>query len=284
MAKKNTNTPKKKPSEKISELQKELPRKPKKDIRKLKKLYDDFTKPYVEGTGSKFQDWSNGTSRIGERVMMKNFQKGTYNPYDQDFALWQDDVDQFKDYGKTGLKDYSKGGTVEEMSLGGILAEAGAGAGTGALGASVGGPIGAGLGAIIGGGVGLIKGLASHFGEKKAEKAQAEQDKLSAMARASGQQNYQTMNNPFASTFPMGGQIPGGEPNVELEKEEVFQTPDGQVDQVDAPTHEQGGIKMNLPGGTRVWSDQLKSASGKTFAEEAGKLEKQIEKYKKILS
>jgi hypothetical protein len=59
-------------------------------------------------------------------------------------------------------------------------------------------------------------------------------------------------------------------PNAELEKQEVFQTPDGSVQQVDGPTHDSGGIPVNIPNGTRIWSDRLK-LKGKTFAKHAAK-------------
>jgi hypothetical protein len=90
----------------------------------------------------------------------------------------------------------------------------------------------------------------------------------------------------YQPTFPMGGVTPNGVPGVpvELEKEEVFQTPDGQMGQVDGPSHSQGGVDMNLPPETFVWSDKLKSSSGRTFAQEAAYLAKQKSKYEKILN
>lgn len=80
--------------------------------------------------------------------------------------------------------------------------------------------------------------------------------------------------------MPFGGQTNG---YPELEKQEVFQTPQGYVGQVNAPTHAGGGTgPMNLPGGTRVFSDRLKSKSGKTFAQEAEMYK--TDKWEKILS
>jgi hypothetical protein len=86
------------------------------------------------------------------------------------------------------------------------------------------------------------------------------------------------------------------EPNetgVELEKQETFQTPGGQVGQVNGPSHEQGGVEMNLPAGSFVWSDELKipqqmggleNYAGKTFAEVSAQLLKMKAKYEKILN
>jgi hypothetical protein len=87
----------------------------------------------------------------------------------------------------------------------------------------------------------------------------------------------------YQATFPMGGMTPGNVP-VELEKEEVFQTPNGMMGKVDGPSHARGGVDMNLPPETFVWSDKLKSSSGRTFAQEADYLAKQKSKYEKILT
>lgn len=91
--------------------------------------------------------------------------------------------------------------------------------------------------------------------------------------------------NPYEAVFAMGGMVPMlGNVPVELEKDEVFQTPDGQMGQVDAPSHAQGGIDLNLPQQSFVWSDRLKTKNGKTFADEAAKLARLKAKYEKILN
>lgn len=56
---------------------------------------------------------------------------------------------------------------------------------------------------------------------------------------------------------------------AQLEKQEVFQTPNGQVGQVNGPTHAGGGVNMMMPENTRIFSDRLKTSRGKTYAEEA---------------
>tara|TARA_R110002020_G_scaffold468090_1_gene692109 strand:+ start:1121 stop:2467 length:1347 start_codon:yes stop_codon:yes gene_type:complete len=53
---------------------------------------------------------------------------------------------------------------------------------------------------------------------------------------------------------------------VEVEGKEVIETPDGEVTELKGPSHEEGGIKMNLPDGTRVFSDRL-MVKGKTMAD-----------------
>lgn len=64
----------------------------------------------------------------------------------------------------------------------------------------------------------------------------------------------------------------GGQMNnmAELEKNEAFQLPNGNSMQLNnAPSHEQGGVVIpNLPEGTRILSDKLKTSNKKTYAEE----------------
>jgi hypothetical protein len=79
--------------------------------------------------------------------------------------------------------------------------------------------------------------------------------------------------------MPMGGPT---QMMPELEKQEMFRTPQGQIRQVDAPTHAGGGTgPMNLPDNTNVLSDRLKTKRGKTFAEEGKNLD--TTKWEKIL-
>jgi hypothetical protein len=87
-----------------------------------------------------------------------------------------------------------------------------------------------------------------------------------------------TMANVHRHTYDEGGEVP-----VELEKQEVYQEPNGDMGQVNGPSHEEGGVKMQLPEQSFVWSDKLKSHSGRTFAEEAAKLARMKAKYEKIL-
>ncbi len=65
--------------------------------------------------------------------------------------------------------------------------------------------------------------------------------------------------------YAMGGT--NGVPNAELEKEEVFQMPNGQIDNVDGASHSKGGVDVNIPTGTQILSDRLKMpGTKKTFA------------------
>lgn len=78
-----------------------------------------------------------------------------------------------------------------------------------------------------------------------------------------------------------GGVINSNNPNAELEKKEVFQTPNGQVNQVNGPSHANGGVAVNLPEGTKIWSDRLRM-KGKTFAKHAAAYK--TDKEEKILN
>lgn len=47
-------------------------------------------------------------------------------------------------------------------------------------------------------------------------------------------------------------------PNAEVEKEEALKFPDGTVQKVDGADHEEGGVKVNIPSGTKILSDTNK--------------------------
>jgi hypothetical protein len=88
----------------------------------------------------------------------------------------------------------------------------------------------------------------------------------------------ETNMNVRRHTYDEGGEVP-----VQLEKQEVFQQPDGQMGQVNGPSHAEGGVNMELPENSFIWSDKLKTAKGTTFADEAGRLGRMKAKYEKIL-
>ena len=58
----------------------------------------------------------------------------------------------------------------------------------------------------------------------------------------------------------------GSQSTSEIEGEEVIETPDGQVKEVQGPSHEQGGVQANLPQGTRVYSKRVEKF-GESMAE-----------------
>lgn len=75
--------------------------------------------------------------------------------------------------------------------------------------------------------------------------------------------------------------------DVEVEGGEMYETPQGQVGEFQGPSHEQGGIPLevgqDVEEGTKVYSDRLKIGK-KTLAERKATREKQIANLEKIAS
>ncbi len=75
--------------------------------------------------------------------------------------------------------------------------------------------------------------------------------------------------------------------DVEVEGGEMFETPQGQVGEFQGPSHEQGGISLevgqDVEEGTKVYSDRLKIGK-KTLAERKATRERQIANLEKIAS
>lgn len=79
--------------------------------------------------------------------------------------------------------------------------------------------------------------------------------------------------------FAMGGNVPGTP--VEVEGQEVAQLPNGQMLEFQGPSHEQGGVPMNLPAGTDVYSKRIKDTDGKTMAKRKKQRVKNLDKLEK---
>jgi hypothetical protein len=79
--------------------------------------------------------------------------------------------------------------------------------------------------------------------------------------------------------FALGG-ITGA--NAEVEGGEVAQLPNGQTTQFQGPSHENGGIPVDLPQGTKIYSDRL-AVDGKTMQQRKQSRERQLTKLSKIL-
>ena len=70
------------------------------------------------------------------------------------------------------------------------------------------------------------------------------------------------LSNKFANPmFSLGGQVP-----VEVEGEEMAETPKGEVLEFKGKKHEEGGIDINLPEGTKVFSERI-SIDGVSMAD-----------------
>jgi hypothetical protein len=169
--------------------------------------------------------------------------------------------------------------------LGSIDSE-GAAIGAGALkGASAGamlGPWGMAAGALIGGGMGYInqQNQANEMGKVK----RSINDNIKSQTRLGGPNtSFNNISTNNDNMYAHGGVVTEDQPGAvaELELQEQMQLPDGTVMGVDGPPHEQGGIEVNVPEGTRVFSDKLKMGN-KTFAKHAKSINNRISKLDKL--
>ena len=81
--------------------------------------------------------------------------------------------------------------------------------------------------------------------------------------------------------FAMGGNVQGDVP-IEVEKQEVVEAPNGNMMQVDGPSHAQGGVDVNVPEGSMVYSDRIK-VDNKSLAKHVAADTKKLDKAKKAL-
>lgn len=95
--------------------------------------------------------------------------------------------------------------------------------------------------------------------------------------------SYNPYSKDFGNTnlpqFAMGG-VAGSVP-INVEDEEVLETPDGSVAQVNGSTHAQGGENMTVPHGTKIFSDRIKIGD-KTMAERKAAREKTEARLKRL--
>lgn len=148
------------------------------------------------------------------------------------------------------MRRYKCGGRVKMASGGQLFNDDGSwwdgavnGAISGASTLSSFGPIGTILG-ILGG---------ATYGGISDQEASDRKRYLDEQSRMRRQDSIVPVRNKYTPTYANGGNV-----DVELEKEEVVQTPDNELIEFDGPTHENGGIDTDLPVGSRVFSDRLK--------------------------
>jgi hypothetical protein len=157
----------------------------------------------------------------------------------------------------------------------------GQGALKGAAAGSMFGPVGTVVGGLAGGAMGYFQGKEE---ENEVKKMQAEANNIITSKRRIGGPNspITTMPTNVNNMYPYGGTINDDQPGAiaELELQEQMQLPNGTVMGVDGPSHEQGGIEVNVPEGTRVFSDRLKNGK-RTFAQDAKSINSKIAKLDK---
>lgn len=71
--------------------------------------------------------------------------------------------------------------------------------------------------------------------------------------------------------------------SIEVEGGEILDTPMGNQE-VKGPSHEQGGVDVNVPAGTKIFSDRLMDAKGKSMAERKKAREAKLNKIEGILN
>ena len=78
--------------------------------------------------------------------------------------------------------------------------------------------------------------------------------------------DYEFVSYDKTNKFSIGGEVPREFANSEIEKQENVVAPNGKFLQVNGSSHEEGGVPVNLPGNSMIFSDRLKLGK-KTFAE-----------------
>lgn len=79
-------------------------------------------------------------------------------------------------------------------------------------------------------------------------------------------------------TYGLGGNIP-----IEAEGQELIETPDGELSEIQGASHEQGGVDMEVPQGSVIYSKRLKGADGKSMAQRKEFREKHLAKLQKLV-
>lgn len=88
-----------------------------------------------------------------------------------------------------------------------------------------------------------------------------------------------SMSGGLNSLFAMGGTV--RTKSSEVEGEEVAEFPNGVVGEFEGPSHSEGGIPVDLPIGTDIYSKRIK-VNGETMADRKLIREKQLNKFEKL--
>lgn len=85
----------------------------------------------------------------------------------------------------------------------------------------------------------------------------------------------------FANQRAFGGDV--DDVPIEAEGQEIVQEPNGEMYELQGPSHEQGGIDMQVPEGSQIYSKRLEGADGKTMAERKAFREKRLAKLEALV-
>lgn len=94
-------------------------------------------------------------------------------------------------------------------------------------------------------------------------------------------QYYAESTNPlmaFTKNYATGGNVP-----IEAEGQEVVEEPNGNMYELQGASHEQGGIDMNVPEGSQIYSKRLKGMDGKTMADRKKFREQHLAKLQRLM-
>ena len=93
--------------------------------------------------------------------------------------------------------------------------------------------------------------------------------------------NYKThgyRGHKYATGGNVNQQIP-----IEAEGQEVVEEPNGNMYELQGASHEQGGIDMNVPEGSQIYSKRLKGMDGKTMADRKKFREQHLAKLQRLM-
>lgn len=80
------------------------------------------------------------------------------------------------------------------------------------------------------------------------------------------------------SSFATGGKVP-----INAEGGEVIETPGGEPQELQGNSHAEGGIDLQVPEGTEIYSKRLKGPDGKSMADRKKARERQLAKLEKLV-
>lgn len=84
------------------------------------------------------------------------------------------------------------------------------------------------------------------------------------------------------NSFDTGGEVQDGYIPIEAEGGELIQTPyDDEAQYIEGPDHEQGGVDLDVPSGSVVYSKRVKDGNGVSMAERKVKRDRLLKKWQK---